>query len=111
MTDTGLKPEVLHSLITIFEKYPSVEQALVYGSRAMGTYRHNSDIDLTLKGEGITFADQYNIYDDIDELYLPYQIDLSRYAELRNPSLTAHIDAVGRVLYTRRSKESSKATD
>jgi predicted nucleotidyltransferase len=37
----------------VLEQFPEVEKALLYGSRAKGTYRPGSDIDLTLCGSGL----------------------------------------------------------
>jgi predicted nucleotidyltransferase len=71
----------------------------VYGSRAKGTYRRGSDIDLTLKGELLDFAELMQIEDQIDDLLLPYTVDLSEYRQLSNPDLLDHIDRVGIVIY------------
>lgn len=68
---------------------------LIYGSRAKGNYRTGSDIDLTIKGNEIPFAELMQI----DDLMLPYTIDLSQYSQLDNADLIAHIDRVGKVVY------------
>jgi len=39
------------------------------------------------------------IQDQIDDLYLPYQVDLSQYKSLKNADFLEHIDRVGRVIY------------
>jgi len=43
---------------------------LVYGSRARGNYRSASDLDLTMQGEKLQWADQQQIEQEIDELLL-----------------------------------------
>jgi phosphomethylpyrimidine synthase len=55
-----------------------------------------SDIDLTIKGDEIPFAEFMQIEDQIDDLMLPYTVDLSQYRQLGNAELIAHIDRVGR---------------
>ena len=42
--------------------------ALLYGSRAMGTHRHGSDIDLCLLGAQLNVSALLKINDEIDEL-------------------------------------------
>jgi hypothetical protein len=39
------------------------------------------------------------IVDQIDDLYLPYTVDLSQYAQLGNADLIDHIGRVGVVIY------------
>ena len=111
MVDIGIKPDYVNGLLRIFQRYPRVEKVLVYGSRAMGTHRHNSDIDLCLIGDAVTYPDQYNIAGEIDDLLMPYLVDLSRYAQLENPNFRAHIDAVGKVLYERAPVSAPAAGD
>jgi hypothetical protein len=37
----------------------------------------------------------------LDDLLLPYSIDLSVFSELKHPELEAHIERVGKTLYQR----------
>ena len=57
---TGLSAKTIDKLHSVFARHPHIEQAILYGSRAKGTYRNGSDIDLTLKGEG---AVEYRLFD------------------------------------------------
>lgn len=41
------------------------------------------------------------IIQELDELMLPYQIDLSVFDEIENPDLVDHIMRVGRPLYVK----------
>jgi len=45
----GLKQQEVESIKQIFSAFPEVEKAILYGSRAKGTYRPNSDIDIRVK--------------------------------------------------------------
>lgn len=96
----GLPDQTLLTLNEIFNRYPGIKQAVLYGSRAKGKYRNGSDIDLTLKTTGeFTFTDLLHIAGDFDDSDMPYFVDVSIYHELSNPDLVAHIDRVGKVLY------------
>jgi predicted nucleotidyltransferase len=98
LPDSGLPAAAIHAICQVFERYPGLAQAVLYGSRAKGTFRPGSDIDLTLKGE-LSDQELLNLYGDSDDLLLPYKFDLSLYRQLGNPGLLEHIERVGRVFY------------
>jgi uncharacterized protein len=50
----GLTENTIEKFNSVFEKYPEIEEVVVYGSRAKGNYREGSDIDITLKGKKLT---------------------------------------------------------
>lgn len=104
----GLTPATLDKLNSVFARYDAINSVLIYGSRAKGNYRAGSDIDLTIKGSEISFAEFMQIEDQIDDLMLPYTVDLSQYYQLGNADLIAHIDRVGVEIYTR-AKERNAA--
>ncbi len=72
----GLEDKVINDIVNILKKYEEVESAKIFGSRAKGNYRKASDIDIALFGENITFSINAKIFYEIDDLYLPYKIDL-----------------------------------
>ncbi len=97
MTDNfGLSKKTIESLNAIFVKYPEIKQVIIYGSRAKGTYRKGSDIDLTLKGDSIPFSLLLKIENEIEELLLPYKIDLSIYDKIDSTEVKEHICRVGK---------------
>ncbi len=97
----GLKIEVIEQIQAVLRKYKQVEKAIVYGSRAKGNFRNGSDIDLTLVGKDLTLEIQYKIMEDLEELFLPYIIDLSIFHQISNPDLVEHIERVGIVFFER----------
>ncbi len=96
----GLKQNVIDKIGSVFEQYGSVKEVIVYGFRAMGNYRNGSDIDLTNKGD-LTERNFYDILHGLDNLDLPYMIDLSQFESIDNPDLTDHINRRGKVFYER----------
>ena len=78
----GLDEKVVKDIVSILEKYSEVERACIFGSRARGDYRKGSDIDIALFGENLTFQLNTKIYFEIDDLYLPYKIDLINFNSL-----------------------------
>lgn len=97
----GLKDKTLQQLQAVLRRHPEVEEAILYGSRAKGNYRPGSDIDLTLKGTELTLQRLNAIERELDDLLLPYEIDLSNYHSIENPELLDHIKRVGVALYTK----------
>jgi len=95
----GLKSEVIERINRVFAAHPEVLEVVLYGSRAKGTHRPASDIDLCLKGEKLTLPLLLKISNALDDLLLPYQIDLSILHELDNLELIEHIQRVGVVFY------------
>lgn len=97
----GLTEETLSGICAVLERYPEIEKAVLYGSRAKGTFKKGSDIDLTLYGEEITSDIRAAVASELDDLMLPYTIDLSVFHNLEHPGLREHIERVGVPLYER----------
>ncbi len=97
----GLPESAISDIRTVFGRYPEVEQAVLYGSRAKGTFKNGSDIDIMLRGDGLTLDIVYRILDDIDDLLLPYTVDLSIFDDISDPELIGHIHRVGISFYSR----------
>lgn len=96
----GLRPEEIDRIRSVLAAHPKVINAAIYGSRALGTHRPGSDIDLTLSGE-LEWRDLQTIEAELDSLELPYTIDLSIKTQIENPALRDHIEHHGQTLYTR----------
>ena len=97
----GLSPATLDKLNTVFSRHHAISSVVIYGSRAKGNYRAGSDIDLCIMGDAIPFEVLMHIEDQIDDLMLPYTVDLSQYDQLGNANLVAHINRVGVKIYAR----------
>ena len=110
----GLSNDTVERIRAVFARYPEVQQAILYGSRAMGTQRDGSDIDLTLTGDDLDFKTLIRLEIDLDDLMLPYRFDLSIRRQIDNDALLDHIERVGVVFYDRvceRVEEESADSD
>ena len=83
MPKFGLEEEVVNKIVDILKKYEEVESAKIFGSRARGDYRKGSDIDIAIFGDKLTHTINTKIFYEIDDLYLPYMIDLINFNSLR----------------------------
>lgn len=96
----GLRAEEIDGIRRTLAAHPEVIKAIIYGSRALGTHRAGSDIDLTLIGE-FGWSALQQIETELDNLDLPYTIDLSIESQIENKSLLEHIRKHGQTLYER----------
>lgn len=99
----GLKDETIAKVKEVFCHYDPVTEVVIYGSRAKGDFRPGSDIDLTLKGEGIDLKLLNKISLELDDLFLPYTFDLSIFSHITNQDFLDHIARVGQVFYKRQA--------
>ena len=95
----GLKDYQIEKIQGILVTFPQIEKVILYGSRAKGNYKPASDIDLTLVGTDIDLTTQFKIENLLDDLLLPYTIDLSILSQIGNPDLIDHINRIGQVFY------------
>jgi predicted nucleotidyltransferase len=72
----------------------------LFGSRATGVYRDNSDIDLVLYGP-LTENDIDRIYTLFQESSLPVSVDVTAFELIDYPPLKAHITAVMKPLFSK----------
>lgn len=98
----GLPVALAEPLRAVLCAYPTVQRAILFGSRAKGTHRPNSDIDLCLVAPDLPFSDYLRLAAALDERVMPYSLDLVLQHHIDNPDLLAHIQRVGVVLYNGR---------
>jgi len=98
----GLKETTIEKISAVFANHPQVEKAVIYGSRAKGNQKNGSDIDLTLHGRELNSNILYKILEEVDDLLLPYTIDLSIFHELSDPDFIDHIQRVGILFYEKK---------
>jgi predicted nucleotidyltransferase len=97
----GLPAGIAAKLQTELSRYPDIRQAVLFGSRAMGTQRPNSDIDLCLDAPDMPFPAYLQLASTLDDLVLPYSLDLVLKHHIDNPDLLNHIQRIGVVVYQR----------
>lgn len=95
----NLHSKHLKTLQTLFAKHPTIAQALLFGSRALGTHKESSDIDIALKGD-ITPTLLAHLKEELEDSTLPYFCDILDY-ERAPQELKEHIDTHALSLYKR----------
>jgi predicted nucleotidyltransferase len=91
----GLSINNLESIRRVIKSFPKIDDAVLFGSRAKGTYSNGSDIDIALKGGNILLNDRLDLSNTLEELLLPFKFDLIIYDRITESALIDHINKVG----------------
>ena len=95
----GLPDEHIKIILDYIARYSEIEEAVLFGSRALGTYKPGSDVDIALKGNKVDSFLAAHLKSEIEEeTTLPYFFDFVAYSKLNHKDLIKHIDKYGVVL-------------
>lgn len=97
----GLTETEFAGIISVLSRFPAVEKAVLFGSRAKGNFRPGSDIDIAVYGKNLLFDDFLSLTVKLDELDLLQKIDLVKFESIENQEFIAHIDRVSIIIYNR----------
>ena len=93
---------VLKQILALYaEEIASVD---LFGSRATGNYRPNSDVDLVVRG---TLKEKQidRLWTLFHESNLPFSVDVKSYELTTYPPLKAHMDKACKTLFTQQDLE------
>ncbi|MBS9902359.1 MULTISPECIES: nucleotidyltransferase family protein [Vibrio harveyi group] len=93
--ENGLKVKHQQQLIALLTQHPHVCAAWLFGSRAIGTFKPNSDIDLVLEGEQLDLTDVAELLTQIELTTIPYKVDILIKHKIKNDKLIDHIEKHG----------------
>jgi predicted nucleotidyltransferase len=97
----GIPENELEKVVGTISRKSRVEGIILYGSRAKKTFRLGSDIDLCLEAPGLDSPTLLRIENELDDLLLPWKIDIAIRDRIDDPDLLEHIARVGKTLYRR----------
>lgn len=95
----GLSERIVDSLRDVFARYPMVRKAVMYGSRAAGSHRSYSDIDIAVMAPAMQDRDFSALWNELDDLPILFRLDVVHFERVSNPRLRQNIIAEGVVLY------------
>jgi nucleotidyltransferase substrate binding protein (TIGR01987 family) len=87
------------SLLQFFVSHPSIQSVTVFGSRAMGNFKPQSDVDLCLSGSISTEELASYKYHLNEKLSMPYFFDVILDSDHVEMSLKNHIQTCGKKIY------------
>lgn len=105
----GLPNKTADRIRAVLTSFPEVEKAVIYGSRAKGNYKRGSDIDLALFGRVLNASVLSRINDQLDDLLLPYKIDVAIFENITHRDLIDHIQRVGVIFYEKQTVPAAKS--
>lgn len=94
----GFKYGDLETIVQVISKFPEINKAVIFGSRAKGNYKAGSDTDIAV----------WTVNDDAvwqlsgilnDETSLPYKFNILNYDKIANTSLKQQINHTGVEIY------------
>jgi len=95
----GLSELQYGQIVNVFANNKDVDKVILYGSRAKGTQKPYSDIDITILGDNLNLSVLQKIEIELDDLLLPYKFEVSLYNSIDNNDLVEHIKRVGKTIY------------
>lgn len=102
MENVGLSTKELEEIVDVIKKHCDVDSAFVFGSRAKGTYKSGSDVDIAIKGKNITIDTVAKILTELEEeTMLPYFFDVVHYDTCSTKELVEHIDRIGICIFNK----------
>ena len=87
---------IINQIIEIVTVYDGVEEILLYGSRAKGTFHGKSDIDIAIKGKDFDIDQLMEKIETIDTLL---EIDLVDIENCKNELLKQEVKKDGITIY------------
>jgi predicted nucleotidyltransferase len=106
----GLNLEQLGKILEPIRQIKQVREAFVFRSFAKGTNKPVFAVGLTVKGRNINSNDVNELHNALEDLDLPYQLEVTNYDKIKDPDVTKHIDLEGiRVYNQNQEKQNSTA--
>ena len=85
----GIKEELLNDLVNVFRKY-NITRAVVFGSRATGEFKYNSDVDICVFSENLGEKKSLLI-DEINQLNTALSFDILFFEDISKEELKENI--------------------
>lgn len=92
MKIAGLSNAEITQIQTVLATISNLERAMIFGSRTTGKHKHNSDVDMALYGDKLTFACIFDIEDTLNELGFKHELDILLVSAIQDPQLKAAIE-------------------
>jgi proline iminopeptidase len=83
----GLSESILTQMRDVIAKYPEIDRALIFGSRAKGNHRDDSDIDLAILAPIMSDETFAQLWNQLDALPLVFKLDVVHWDRLGNEAL------------------------
>lgn len=98
----GLSYSQLEEIKRVIASFDRIDRAVIFGSRAMGTHKPGSDVDICVYGQQVDTNAATELSRRLNnETTIAFMIDVVAYSGMDNVSLQHHIDQEGVVIFER----------
>lgn len=95
----GLSSPIIAQLCAVFAGYPDIFKVVLFGSRAKGSYRNSSDIDLAVFAPTMSAQIFDKLWNEVEDLPIVFKVDCLHFESLSNDVLKKKIEAEGVLFY------------
>ena len=99
-SDFGLAPATARQLRRIFQRFDGIAQVWVYGSRARGDHRENSDVDLMVDAPGWDATAFARLWAAVQDERFIEGIDLAHWQQAADPGFKDKVQRERRVFWS-----------
>jgi uncharacterized protein len=97
----GVSKTLIEDIKKVIRKYPDVNRAVVFGSRANGSYKYNSDIDIAVFSNNLLMKDLNLLTDELKELNTIFDFDVLNFEKIDKKELLQNIEKDGIEIYVK----------
>ncbi len=94
-----LRSRDIAALRAVFHRFPAVASVRVFGSRATGSARRSSDLDLAVSAPQVSPREWFDLCDALESAPLIYELDVIQVEQTANPRLLEKINTEGIAIY------------
>ncbi len=91
----GLTSTQLNTVLMFLNENQNIYRAWIFGSRATGQYRSNSDIDIAISGAELSQRDVSKLKETFDLSTIPFSVDIVIKEQITNQRLLEQIEQQG----------------
>jgi len=95
----GFEQKDWEDMIRVFRSFPELEKVILFGSRALNTFKPGSDVDIALVPSEASPHLAAAVKGALEETQLPYFFDVVDYTTVTTPEFKEHIDRFGLAIY------------
>ena len=110
MNKYGFKEHEWEETLRILSRNKAIDKAILFGSRAMNTFKPMSDVDIVIYGDTLKYSDGSSLGGDFEDSDLPFMFDIINYNTIKSKELIEHIEKYGIKIYSIKSKDSEIGT-
>lgn len=104
----GLRDTDIQYMHDLFRQHPEIDEVWIYGSRARGTHRPGSDVDLALVGPDVTFGIVVHIHFVLEEdSPMPFFFDVTHWNTVRDEKFKEKVRLTSQLIYQKTSSTAS----